>query len=115
MEERMKYEMKLNDKPFNDIKLGNKKIEMRLYDEKRRLIKIGDIIEFTNRSSNEKLSVLVVDIHIFNSFNELYKKFDKVCLGYKEDEFANPDDMNIYYSSEEQKKYGVVGIEIKKI
>ena len=111
----MKYEMKLNSKPFDNIKSGLKTIEMRLYDEKRRLIKIGDIIEFTNRSTNEKLDVKVIDIHIFNNFNELYKNFDKSCLGYKKDEAANPYDMNMYYSFEEQEKYGVVGIEIKVI
>ena len=42
------------------------------------------------------------------------KKFDKVCLGYSEDQIASPDDMNIYYSKEEQDKYGVVAIEIEK-
>ena len=31
----------------------------------------------------------------------------------KENEEANPNDMNKYYSEEEQQKYGVVGIEIK--
>ena len=37
---------------------------------------------------------------ICNNFEELYKKFDKVLLGYKENEDASPNDMNIYYSKE---------------
>ena len=109
----MKHEMRLNNEPFNSIKSGSKTVEMRLYDEKRRLIKTRDIIEFTNIVTEEKICVKVVQLHIFNNFNELYKNFDKVCLGYKEDEEASPDDMSKYYSKEEQKKYGVVGIEIK--
>ena len=35
----MIYEMRLNEKPFNEIKEGIKKIELRLYDEKRSSIK----------------------------------------------------------------------------
>lgn len=111
----MKHEMKLHNQPFNSIKSGFKTIEMRLYDDKRRLIKIGDSIEFTNRITNEKLIVEVVNLHEFKNFEELYKKFDKVLLGYQENEEASPNDMNIYYSKEEQDKYGVVGIEIKII
>ena len=109
----MKHEMKLHNNPFNSIKSGTKTIEMRLYDEKRRLIKIGDIIEFTNRSTEEKISVEVIRLHIFNNFSELYKHFDKVLLGYNKNEEANPNDMIKYYSKEEQEKYGAVGIEIK--
>lgn len=57
----------------------------------------------------------MIDLHKYNSFQELYKHFNKVSMGYKEDEIANPSDMEQYYSKEEQEKYGVVGIEIKLI
>ena len=79
----MTHEMKLNNSPFINIKNGSKTIEIRLYDEKRRLIKDGDFIEFTNRATLEKLIVKVVKIHLFNNFDELYKNFDKISLGYK--------------------------------
>ena len=36
-------------------------------------------------------------------------------MGYSEDEEAKPEDMELYYSKEEQEKYGVVGIEIQLI
>ena len=39
--------------------------------------------------------------------------FDKVKLGYEENEIANPNDMQQFYPIEEQQKYGVVGIEIE--
>ena len=111
----MKHEMRLHNNPFNKIKSGSKTIEMRLYDEKRRLINIGDIIEFTNRVNDEKLNAKVANLYTFNNFDELYKNFNKVCLGYEENEVATPDDMNIYYSKDEQDKYGVVAIEIEKL
>lgn len=42
----MEHEMKLQDKYYNYILNGTKRIELRLYDEKRQQIKIGDIIKF---------------------------------------------------------------------
>ena len=50
----MKHEMKLNNGPFERIKNGTKTIELRLNDEKRQLLKIKDLIEFTNRTNDEK-------------------------------------------------------------
>ncbi len=109
------HEMRLHNEPFELIKNGSKTIEMRLYDEKRQLIKVGDTIEFTNRLTEEKLKVEVIALHKFASFSELYTNFNKISIGYGIDEDANPLDMEKYYSKEEQTKYGVVGIEIKKI
>ncbi len=109
------HEMRLHNSPFNLIKSGTKTIELRLNDEKRSLIKVGDKIEFTNRVTEEKIVVEVINLHKYNSFSELYKHFDKVSMGYREDEEADPKDMEQYYSKDEQDKYGVLGIEIKLI
>ena len=109
------HEMRLHNSPFNLIKSGTKTIELRLNDEKRSLIKVGDKIEFTNRITEEKIVVEVINLHNYDSFFELYKHFDKVSMGYDKDEEADPKDMEQYYSKEEQDKYGVLGIEIKLI
>ena len=109
----MKHEMKLNNEPFECIKNGTKTIELRLNDEKRKLLTVGDYIEFTNRATNEKLLVEVIDLFKYNSFEELYKHFNKIEMGYSINEEANPKDMENYYSKEEQEKYGVLGIKIK--
>lgn len=111
----MKHEMKLNNEPFECIKNGTKTIELRLNDEKRKLLTVGDYIEFTNRVTNEKLLVKVIDLFKYNSFEELYKHFNKIEMGYSINEEANPKDMENYYSKEEQEKYGVLGIKIKKL
>ncbi len=107
--------MKLHNDPFNLIKSGTKTIELRLNDLKRQKIKVGDLIEFTNRVTDEKMVVRVVDLIKFNSFSDLYKNFSKISMGYREDEDANPSDMELYYSLEEQEKYGVLAIKIEKI
>lgn len=111
----MKHEMKLNNEPFECIKNGTKTIELRLNDEKRKLLTVGDYIEFTNRVTNEKLLVEVINLFKYNSFEELYKHFNKIEMGYSINEEANPKDMENYYSKEEQEKYGVLGIKIKKL
>lgn len=111
----MLHTMKLNEGPFEAIKNGTKTIEMRLYDEKRRKVHIGDIIEFESRTTGEKIKVQVVELHIYPSFENLYNKFDKVMLGYKEYEEAQYTDMEMFYLKTDIEKYGVVGIEIKLI
>ena len=62
-----------------------------------------------------KLLTKVIAMHIYSCFDDLYRDYDKVSLGYSKDEDANPIDMEKYYSKEEQEKYGVVGIEIMLI
>ena len=109
----MTFEMNLHPEPFSLIKNGQKDIEMRLYDDRRKLIKIGDTIVFTNNQTQEQLSVVVVNLYRFDSFDELYQRFDKTRLGYQEDEIASPKDMEKYYSPEYIAKFGVLGIEIK--
>ena len=67
--------MKLDTEPFNQIKNGLKKIEYRLYDEKRKKLKIGDIIEFQKLPNlNEKIKILEFDLE-----NTLYKCTEFKC------------------------------------
>lgn len=107
--------MKLNNGPYERIDAGTKTVELRLYDEKRQLLKINDYIEFTNRKNQKKLLVIIEELKIYKDFAELYKNYDKVSMGYDEEEVANPEDMKEYYSAKDQEKYGVIAIKIKKI
>lgn len=111
----MKFNMNLNNTPFNLIKDGIKTIELRLNDTKRSQLKEKDLIEFTNRKTLESILVEVVGLHKYKSFEELYQYFDKTSIGYSNDDIADPKDMEKYYSKEEQLQYGVVAIEIKVI
>lgn len=114
----MKHNMKLNPSPFEMIKSGKKTIELRLNDEKRRKIKIGDEIEFENTDdSAQMINTKVLNLYRFCSFNELYKSLPLLKCGYTSDDVhtAHSSDMECYYSVEQQKKYGVVGIELELI
>lgn len=105
----------LDDKYFQKIKNGSKTIELRLYDEKRRKINVGDIIDFENRKDKEIIKTQVIKLYIYPNFYELYQNLNKEDMGYSKDEIASYKDMEEFYSLESQEKYGVVGIEIKLI
>ena len=109
----MNFKMHLQEKPFYMIKSGQKDIEMRLYDDKRKQIKVGDTIEFSNTETGQAVNTKVTNISVYENFEQIYDKYDKTRLGYLENEEARAEDMNKYYSQEEVKKYGVVGIEVK--
>lgn len=112
--EKITHEMKLNPTPFAMIKSGEKTVELRLFDEKRQRIKAGDTIVFTDTATGETLTKTVAKLHRFDSFDELYKSLPLLQCGYTSEdvEKADPSDMELYYSVEAQKKYGVVGIEL---
>ena len=104
----MEHRMNLWDSPFNHIKQGSKTVELRLNDEKRQLIHKGDTLVFTNSVTHEEMITLVTGIRVFSNFAELYSQYDKISMGYDEDEDASPDDMLLYYSDEKIKKYNEV-------
>lgn len=108
------HNMQLHPEPFELIESGKKTIELRLLDEKRKLINKEDTIVFTDRATKKTLQTKVVNLYKFNSFEELYKSLSLLKCGYTSDNVdkATYKDMEQYYSKEEQDKYGVVGIEV---
>lgn len=113
----MTHCMKLNPEPFEKIASGKKTIELRLYDEKRKLIRPGDEIIFTHiQSPCRSISVIVDSVITAASFESLFKHISLVECGYTEDEItgSNHLDMYQYYSEEKQRQYGVVGIKFSK-
>ena len=104
----MIYRMKLQNEPFKQIKKEIKKIEIRLNDEKRKIFEINDYIEFTNITTLEIMFVKITNLYHFKNFEDLFNNFDNSILG-----CGSYEEMYKYYSKEEEKKYGVLGIEIK--
>ena len=104
----MIFRMKLQNEPFKQIKKQIKKIEIRLNDEKRKIFEINDYIEFTNITTLEIMFVKITNLYHFKNFEDLFNYFDKSTLG-----CGSYEEMYKYYSREEEKKYGVLGIEIK--
>ena len=113
----MIHEMNLHPQPFGMIAAGKKTIELRLLDEKRKQIAVGDILVFTNTDTGEQLRCEVKSLHVFPNFAVLYGALPLEKCGYLPEELADarPEDMDAYYAPAEQKQFGVVGIEIALI
>ena len=109
----MKHEMGLQLKYFDYMKNGTKRIELRLFDEKRQKINIGDTIEFTD-PDGEKLLVKVVGLLRYGSFEELFRDFDISMLA---DASMTKHELlevlNGFYPLEKQHEMGVVGIRVE--
>lgn len=113
----MIYKMKLRANEFNNIKNGSKKIEVRLYDEKRKKIELDDYIIFYKLPLlEEKVCVRVDDIVRFNTFKEVYTYFPKEKFGYYN--LSNNDILdNIYsiYTEQQEVIFGVIAIQFTVI
>ena len=67
----MIHKMGLYGEYFQSIREGKKKVEVRLNDEKRREIKVGDSIEFVKiPQQNETLKVRVTELRKYNTFRD---------------------------------------------
>ena len=107
------HEMKLLPSPFSEMKRGRKTVEMRLFDEKRKKLRPGDKIVFTNTDTAETLEVTVVGLHCFDSFRALAEAFPVKALGVPE--LSAPqiaDVMSGIYGVDEIKKYGTLAIRV---
>lgn len=107
--------MKLNERYFEYIKNGTKRVEIRLNDEKRRKIKIGDEIIFLKEPELvDEISTKVVRLLIKKNFKELLKTLEVSQYfneNQSEDKFL--EDLYKFYTKEQEEKYGVLGIEIE--
>ena len=109
----MTHEMNLQDKYFDFILRGTKRIELRLNDEKRQQIKIGDTIIFRNEQG-ETFSAEVKDLFKYNSFEELFENFEIDILADKSTTKTELlQALGEFYSTEKQKEFGVLGILIE--
>lgn len=113
----MHHEMSLRPGPFGMIADGRKRYELRLLDEKRRLISVGDTIAFTCTEDERTLQVRVVSLHPFGTFAELYAALPLTECGYTQENVASADpcDMEKYYPPEKQAQYGVLAIKVERI
>ncbi len=111
------HEMKLYKGPFNAIERGNKFFELRLYDDKRQKVKVGDTITFYCKEADKSISVIVDNIVVRDNFKILLEE-----LGLQKCGFADNADLNAatkrmeeYYPPEKQAEYKVVAFGIKVI
>lgn len=110
--EDMTHKMNLQDKYFDFIKNGTKRIELRLNDEKRQQIKIGDSIEFSNEK--DKFIAKVIGLLKYQDFKTLFNDFGIEILADKtmtKEELLGV--LSEFYTPEKQEKFGVLGIRVE--
>ncbi len=113
----MHHEMSLRPGPFAKIADGSKTWELRLHDEKRRLIRAGDTITFTCTEDACTVLVRVTALRAFADFARLYAALPLTACGYTPETVgsADPKDMEAYYPPEKQRQYGVLAIGVERI
>lgn len=109
----MIYEMRLEPIPFEATKANKKLIEVRLCDDKRKLIKAGDKIIFKNSTTGERLEVTIIAVRKYSSIEQLAKiESFKKTGGIYTDISQWIQSIYSYYSKTDQEEYGLLAIEI---
>lgn len=110
----MIHYMNLVPSAFRKIADGSKTIELRLNDEKRQQINVEDTVVFNCSTTKGILTAQVSGLHKFSDFEELYKALPLEKCGYAVTELdtAHYTDMEQYYTKEQIKKHGALGIEL---
>lgn len=108
-----RFSMSLRPEYYEMVKSGEKDIELRLYDEKRRRMQNGDLVLIYNaKNPVEYLRTRIVRMHIARSFADLSAKISMSRTG-----FASLNSLMAaiaqFYDPDVESKYGIVGIEIE--
>ena len=97
--------MGLDEQSFDAIAAGKKEYEIRLNDDKQKLVRVGDLIEFTKIPSRDQvLTVEVTAIEAYSSFNDLQNAIQVDGL-----ESVNHEEWN----SQQEAQLGVLAIQVR--
>ena len=119
------FVMHLSEEMFLAMKEGTKTVEVRLFDDKRKLVDIGDYIEFHN--NNVYIKMRVLDIRIEHTFKELFERsidlrntslyYAPKQLGFSEESSIDELVKEMYkrYTKEQEEKYGVIAFTLEQI
>lgn len=108
-----RFSMSLRPEYYEMVKSGEKDIELRLYDDKRRKMRNNDIVLIYNaQNPSDYNRYRVVRLHIAASFADLSTKISMSRTG-----FASLNSLmnavSKFYNEEMESKYGIVGIELE--
>ena len=111
----MIHEIKVKEQYYNKIKTKEKIYEVRLFDEKRQKIKIGDIIKINKEPQMvESLNAKVIDLLYFKNFEEMANNLPAKQIGFDGSNWEYiVNEYHKFYSEQEEQKYGVIAIKIE--
>jgi len=110
----MNHWMKIRHQFFEKVTRGEKCLEVRLYDAKRRQFNQGDIITFTDEISGLSHDVTIKDLYIYPDFQSLFRRFAPEEFGFPA---GTPIDemisyMHTIYQPWDEIRFGVVAIRL---
>lgn len=113
----MIHNLNLKEVYFNLVKDKIKTFEVRLFDEKRKLINVGDTIIFTcGDDKNPTLETRVVSLLQFESFEKMASYIPSRLIGFENCTINQIiDTYHKFYTPEQEKFYGVLAIEVQVI
>lgn len=109
------HQMGLYKDPFESIVSEKKVVEIRLNDQKRQAIQVGDLIKFTNLSTAEQVVVNVTARQTFKDFQALYEHVpleQMDCIGWSMNDLL--DATYTIYSRESEKVFGALALTIER-
>lgn len=109
------HTLNLNPVYFDLIKKGEKTLEGRLNDEKRKDFNVGDKITFCKEPERqESMTAIILDKYLFKSFDEMAENLDKSKLGFADKTNQQMiDTYRTFYTRNDEQKYGVVVFKVK--
>jgi ASC-1-like (ASCH) protein/8-oxo-dGTP pyrophosphatase MutT (NUDIX family) len=110
-----RFSMSLRPEYYEMVRSGEKDIELRLYDEKRRRMRNGDMLLIYNaQNRNDYIRAKIIRMHIAKSFADLATKISMPRTGFAS-LGALMTVISKFYDPETESKYGIVGIELEVI
>lgn len=108
--------MQLRPEPFALIATGVKTIEGRLYDEKRQLLQLGDVIQFTNTETGEVIAATITGLLRYATFESMFTAQGVRRFGFDDEAPVEAAAMmRRYYDDADERQYGVLGIQLDLI
>ena len=110
-----RFSMSLRPEYYEMVRSGEKDIELRLYDEKRRRMRNGNMLLIYNaQNRNDYIHAKIVRLHIAKSFADLATKISMPRTGFASLN-ALMTAISKFYDPDTESKYGIVGIELEVI
>ena len=107
------HKMSLKTEPFLQIRDGEKRVELRLLDGKRKKIRVGDQIIFTHTENEEEtIRARVIGLHKYSDFNGMAVDFSCREMGIPEGIENLNQFMLSYYSKAEIRTFGALAIRL---
>lgn len=106
-----RHTLRLHPEPFDEIATGAKTMELRLYDEKRRHIEVGDELIFVDRRNPENtITTKVIHLVHAQNFHELLANSEVLRKSGPNGQWLEQQ-LEQFYNQADQRQYGVIGIE----